>query len=33
MSVGGKGVISVAANIVPKDVSEMVSLFAKGEVK
>ena len=33
MSVGGKGVISVAANIVPKDVSNMVSLFAKGDVK
>ena len=33
MSIGGKGVISVAANIVPKDVSNMVSLFAKGEVK
>ncbi len=33
MSIGGKGVISVAANIVPRDVSNMVSLFAKGEVK
>lgn len=33
MSVGGKGVISVASNIVPKDVAEMVSSFEKGDLQ
>jgi len=31
MSLGGKGVISVAANIVPKEMCEMVTAMAKGE--
>ncbi len=33
MSVGGKGVISVVANILPRDTSEMVSKFLNGMVK
>ena len=33
MSIGGLGVVSVVANIVPKDVSEMVSAFLKGDLK
>jgi 4-hydroxy-tetrahydrodipicolinate synthase len=33
MSIGGLGVVSVVANIVPKDVSDMVSAFLKGDVK
>lgn len=33
MSVGGKGVISVASNIVPKDVAEMVNSFEKGDLQ
>ena len=33
MSIGAKGVISVAANIVPKQVSEMVNLFLQGHVE
>lgn len=33
MAIGGRGVISVIANIVPKDVAEMVDLFLKGDVK
>jgi 4-hydroxy-tetrahydrodipicolinate synthase len=33
MSVGGVGVISVVANIVPKDVAQMVEAFSKGNVK
>lgn len=32
MSIGGKGVISVASNIAPKDVSEMVNSFEKGDI-
>ncbi|MGR3218278.1 MAG: 4-hydroxy-tetrahydrodipicolinate synthase [Candidatus Anammoxibacter sp.] len=32
MAVGGKGVISVAANIVPRDVSDMVASFKNGNV-
>jgi 4-hydroxy-tetrahydrodipicolinate synthase len=32
MSLGGKGVISVAANIVPKEMSEMVAAMSKNEV-
>ena len=33
MSVGGKGVISVLANILPREVSEMVSKFGSGKVE
>jgi 4-hydroxy-tetrahydrodipicolinate synthase len=33
MSVGADGVISVASNVVPKEVSQMVRLFAKGDAK
>jgi 4-hydroxy-tetrahydrodipicolinate synthase len=33
MSLGGKGVISVAANIAPKEMSEMVGAMLKGEVE
>jgi 4-hydroxy-tetrahydrodipicolinate synthase len=33
MSLGGKGVISVAANIAPREMSEMVAAMLKGEVE
>ncbi|MCM8779150.1 MAG: 4-hydroxy-tetrahydrodipicolinate synthase [Candidatus Omnitrophica bacterium] len=33
LSIGGVGVISVVANIVPRDVREMVSCFERGELK
>ena len=33
LSVGGSGVVSVVANILPDEVSEMVSKFSKGMVK
>ena len=33
MSLGGKGVISVAANIAPKEVCEMVAAMSTGEVE
>lgn len=33
LSVGGVGVISVVANIVPKDVSDMVSSYLNGDIK
>ncbi len=33
LSIGGKGVISVVANIVPKDVAGLVSEFEKGNIK
>lgn len=33
LAIGGTGVISVVANIVPKDVSEMISEFEKGNLK
>ncbi len=33
LSMGGVGIISVASNIVPKDVSEFVNVFNKGDVK
>ncbi|MBF0122011.1 MAG: 4-hydroxy-tetrahydrodipicolinate synthase [Candidatus Omnitrophica bacterium] len=33
MKMGGVGVISVVANIVPKEVAEVVSLMAKGKIK
>jgi 4-hydroxy-tetrahydrodipicolinate synthase len=33
LSIGGTGIISVVANIVPKDVAGMVSEFSKGNLK
>ena len=33
LGIGGVGVISVVANIVPKDVASMVSAFEKGDIK
>lgn len=33
LAIGGTGVISVVANIVPKDVAEMVTAFKKGDLK
>ncbi len=33
MSIGGKGVVSVVANILPREVSKLVSSFFKGEVE
>lgn len=33
LSIGGTGIISVVANIVPKDVAEMVCAFEKGDLK
>jgi len=33
ISVGGKGVISVAANVAPKDMSEMVKFALNGEIE
>src|SRR5690606_24817 len=33
MSVGADGVISVASNIIPKEVAQMVRAYAKGDVK
>ena len=33
LSIGGTGVISVVANIVPKDVAELVTSFEKGNIK
>jgi len=33
MSVGGKGVISVVANVAPKDTHDMVAKFLEGDVK
>jgi 4-hydroxy-tetrahydrodipicolinate synthase len=33
LSIGGTGVISVVANIVPKDTAELVREFAKGNIK
>lgn len=32
LAIGGTGVISVVANIVPKDVADMVSRFKKGDI-
>lgn len=32
MAIGGEGVISVVANIIPKDVKAMVTAFNKGEI-
>ncbi|WP_320047842.1 4-hydroxy-tetrahydrodipicolinate synthase [uncultured Ilyobacter sp.] len=33
LSIGGKGVISVVANILPRETHDMVDLFLKGEVE
>jgi 4-hydroxy-tetrahydrodipicolinate synthase len=33
MSVGAQGVISVASNVIPKEVSQMVHAFARGDAK
>lgn len=33
MSVGAQGVISVASNIIPREVSQMVSAFARGDAR
>jgi len=33
MAVGAQGVISVASNVIPREVSRMVRAFAKGELK
>ncbi|PIQ87686.1 MAG: 4-hydroxy-tetrahydrodipicolinate synthase [Candidatus Omnitrophica bacterium CG11_big_fil_rev_8_21_14_0_20_43_6] len=33
LSIGGTGIISVVANIVPQDVADLVSAFAKGNLK
>lgn len=33
LSIGGTGIISVVANIVPKDVADMVAAFEKGNMK
>jgi 4-hydroxy-tetrahydrodipicolinate synthase len=33
LAIGGTGIISVVANIVPKDVAEMVLVFEKGDIK
>ncbi len=33
MSVGAQGVISVASNVIPREVSQMVKAFARGNVK
>lgn len=33
MAIGGTGVISVVANIIPKDVADMCAAFEKGDVK
>jgi len=33
MSIGGKGVVSVVANILPREVSELASSFLKGDIE
>jgi 4-hydroxy-tetrahydrodipicolinate synthase len=33
MSVGANGVVSVASNVIPKEVSQMVHAFARGDAK
>jgi 4-hydroxy-tetrahydrodipicolinate synthase len=33
MAVGAQGVISVASNVIPRGVSQMVSAFARGDAK
>ncbi len=32
MAVGAQGVVSVASNVIPKEVAQMVKLFATGKV-
>jgi 4-hydroxy-tetrahydrodipicolinate synthase len=32
LAIGGTGIISVVANIIPKDVADMVSAFEKGNI-
>jgi 4-hydroxy-tetrahydrodipicolinate synthase len=32
LSIGGTGIISVAANIVPRDVADLVGAFEKGDI-
>ena len=33
LSIGGEGIISVVANIIPRDVKAMVSAFFEGDLK
>lgn len=33
MSIGGKGIISVASNIIPKDVADMAEAYLKGNIE
>ena len=33
MSVGAQGVISVASNVIPKEVAQMVNAFARGDLR
>lgn len=33
LALGGQGVISVVANIIPKDIAEMINTFAQGELE
>jgi len=33
MSIGGKGIISVASNIIPKDVADMTEVYLKGDIE
>ncbi len=33
LSVGGKGVVSVAGNFIPKDIKEMINAYKSGDVK
>jgi len=33
MAIGGVGIISVAANIIPRDIADMCSAFEKGDIK
>ena len=33
MAVGAQGVISVASNVIPREVTQMVNAFARGDVK
>ncbi|MDP3142528.1 MAG: 4-hydroxy-tetrahydrodipicolinate synthase [Candidatus Omnitrophota bacterium] len=33
MSIGGKGIISVASNIIPKDVADMTEAYLKGNIE
>jgi len=33
LAIGGKGIISVVSNIIPKDVADMVAAFLKGDIQ